>query len=340
MIGLLGLLGLLAAIDTTNELPVVASASDTIRRASDAESLSAVLIRPFNYDPADPWEYSRRQGVLAPDALIASRIWNRPPGLRSSPTPTAKLVTKTIPVGATPLVPHPARSLPASIFPARAAHEERIGWSVRGIPITMHVYGSEARPLLIFAAIHGDEPNTAGVARRLVEYLDVHPKAYHGRGVVVIAVANPDGLAHQTRGNAHDVDVNRNFPARNWQSSDRGRYHGGASHSSEPETQALLKTIELLDPRGIISLHAIRRGRHGNNFDGPGEDLAKMLSAENSYRVLKTIGYPTPGSFGSWAGVDRAIPTVTLELPSDLDSEAAWRENQSALLKAITFGQE
>ncbi len=333
MIGLLGLLGLLAPIGTANELPVVAS-------VSDAGSASSVLIRPFNYDPADPWEYSRRQGVLAPDALIASPIWNRPPVLRSSPTPAAVLVTTTLPVGEIPPVPHRARSLPSSSLSALAAREVRIGWSVRGIPITMHVYGSEARPLLIFAAIHGDEPNTAGVTRRLIEHLDAHPEAYRGRGVVVIPVANPDGLARQTRGNAHDVDVNRNFPARNWQSSDRGRDHGGANHSSEPETQTLLKAIELLDPRGIIALHAIRRGRHGNNFDGPGEDLARLLSAENGYRVLKTIGYPTPGSFGSWAGVDRAIPTVTLELPSDLDSEAAWRENQSALLKAITFGQE
>ena len=299
-------LGLLALLGAANESPPVVTTGDRDHRALP------VLIRPFNYDPADPWEYTRRKGVRSPESLAASTIWNRPPGHRPSSAPVAKS-TET--------------AQPRVIV---------IGSSWKGVPIEMHIYGDDTRPLLIFAAIHGDEPNTAGVAKRLVEHLNSHPDAVQGRGVAVISVANPDGLALKARGNSRAVDVNRNFPARNWLPSEKGRYHGGTQHSSEPETLALIKAIELLDPRGIVSLHCIRRGRHGNNFDGPGEDLAKLLATRNGYRVLKTIGYPTPGSFGSWAGVDRAIPTVTLELPSDLDSESAWRENREALLDAIS----
>ena len=96
--------------------------------------------------------------------------------------------------------------------------------------------------------------------------------------------------------------------------------------------------IQLIDdwqPNRIITLHAITRGRHGNNFDGPAEGLAKTMSRHNEYSVLKSMGYPTPGSFGSWAGVDRQIPTITLELPSDASGQTAWRENREALLSAI-----
>jgi murein peptide amidase A len=297
MIRMFGLLAFLATLDSN---PI-----DTLT------CKPSVLIRPFNYDPADPCEYTRRRGQLSPGAISTSAIWNRPPGYRTRH--------------------HSRDEAEASVLPRVLI----IGSSVKGIPIPMHVYGQETRPLLIFAAIHGDEANTAGVVRRLVEYLDSHPEACRGCSVAVIPVANPDGLARGTRCNARDVDVNRNLPARNWRSSDKGRYHGGTEHSSEPETRALIQAVELLDPRGIISLHCIQRGRHGNNYDGPGEELARLLSARNGYRVLKTIGYPTPGSFGSWAGVDRAIPTVTLELPSDMDGEAAWRENREALLDAI-----
>ena len=303
---MMSVLGLLVLLGAGNESPPVVTTGD------QAHLELPVLIRPFNYDTGDPWQYTRRKGIRSPESLAASTIWNRPPGYRQPAVPVAK---------------------------ATDAMQPRvivIGSSWKGVPIKMHVYGDDTRPLLIFAAIHGDEPNTAGVARRLAEHLDSHPEAYRGRGVVVIPIANPDGLALKSRGNARTVDVNRNFPARNWQPSERGRYHGGTQHSSEPETLALINAIELLDPRGIVSLHCIRRGRHGNNFDGPGEDLAKLLAIRNGYRVLKTIGYPTPGSFGSWAGVDRAIPTVTLELPSDLDSESAWRENREALLDAIS----
>lgn len=299
-------LGLLVLLGTANESAPVAA-------AEQAAPLDwPVLIRPFNYDPADPWEYTRRRGIRSSESLAASTIWNRPPGYRPPMASDVKA---------------------ADTAPPRVVV---IGSSRKGVPIKMHLYGNDTRPLLIFGAIHGDEPTTAGVTKRLVEHLDAHPEAYRNCGVAVIPVANPDGLALQRRGNARAVDVNRNFPARNWQPSEKGRYHGGTQHSSEPETLALLKAIELLDPRGIVSLHCIRRGRHGNNFDGPGADLAKLMASRNGYRVLKTIGYPTPGSFGSWAGIDRAIPTVTLELPSDLDTDAAWRENRAALLDAIS----
>jgi protein MpaA len=59
------------------------------------------------------------------------------------------------------------------------------------------------------------------------------------------------------------------------------------------------------------------------------------MAMHNVYPVKATIGYPTPGSFGSWAGIDLQIPVITLELPRDLPSEKAWEGNRDALLEAI-----
>ena len=62
------------------------------------------------------------------------------------------------------------------------------------------------------------------------------------------------------------------------------------------------------------------------------------MARHNRYPVKASMGYPTPGSFGSWAGIDRGIPTVTLELPRDLSNAWVWRENAPALMTFIRMG--
>ena len=268
-----------------------------------------VLITPFNVDTANLWEYSRRGGVLSPGHTAFGRVWNRP-----------------------------LRSL--TIRPAHDHETRQLGTSVMGVPIVGHFFGSSGPKTLIFAAIHGDEPTTAQVTRRLVEYLSTHPEGYLGRRVLVLPVANPDGLARQTRANARQIDLNRNFPSKNFAVGKKGRYFGGEQPASEPETQSLMLLIDDWQPDRIITIHSIVRGKHGNNFDGPGEALAQLMSRHNEYAVLPSIGYPTPGSFGSWAGVDRQTPTITLELPSDGTGEACWRECCDALLAVIQASSE
>ena len=113
------------------------------------------------------------------------------------------------------------------------------------------------------------------------------------------------------------------------------RYYGGPAAASEPETKAIMQAIQQLNPGRIIALHSISAGKHCNNYDGPGEGLAERMAAANHYPVKATIGYPTPGSFGTWAGIDKRIATVTLELPAGQDVASLWAPNKAALLAAI-----
>lgn len=192
------------------------------------------------------------------------------------------------------------------------------------------------RLTLIIGGIHGSEPTSAFVAHQLAEYLNKNPQAAGGRPVVIIPASNPDGLLAGSRTNANGVDVNRNFPATNWRPHKHKLYYNGPSPSSEPETQAILNAMNTLMPARIISIHSIERGRHCNNYDGPAESLAKLMHSFNRYPVTPTMGYPTPGSLGSFAGIDRQIPIITLELPRDASGETAWKENRAALLAAIS----
>jgi protein MpaA len=222
---------------------------------------------------------------------------------------------------------------------ARARTIER-GRSVRGIPLVLELLGDGPERVFIFGGIHGNEPTSAYVAHELSSYLRAHPEVLAGRTVGILAEANPDGLTRGSRCNANGVDLNRNFPARNWKRSDRKGSRGGCRPGSEPETQAILRSMELLHPARVVSLHAATEGHYCNNYDGPARQLAQLMARTNRYPVKARMGYPTPGSFGSWAGIDRGIPTVTLELPCGRSGPQCWRENRDALLAFISHGAE
>ena len=89
--------------------------------------------------------------------------------------------------------------------------------------------------------------------------------------------------------------------------------------------QFVINIIEKYQPKLIITLHAPYKIV---NYDGPAQELANRISEITGYPVEPNIGYPTPGSFGNYAGVERDIPTITLELPEDETNEALWLTNK------------
>ena len=138
--------------------------------------------------------------------------------------------------------------------------------------------------------------------------------------LLFIPCLNPDGMQLGQRTNANGVDLNRNFPTKNWGENHGDNatcddaetaYYGGTSGGSEIETQFLIDTISEFKPNKILTLHAPYKVV---NYDGPAKELAEKISTIINYPVEASIGYPTPGSFGTYAGVERQIPTITLEL--------------------------
>ena len=192
-----------------------------------------------------------------------------------------------------------------------------------------------ARTALILGGFHGDEPKSVFVCRQLIELLGREPQTATDVAWVIVPEVNPDGLAIRTRRNANRVDLNRNFPTSNWTvGSRRSRMFGGTVPASEPETRAAIRLIERVRPDWIITIHSIGAGRFCNNYDGPALRLSRAMHRLNRYPVRRSIGYPTPGSFGSWAGIERRIPTLTLELPSLHSRKRCWEDNRLALLSA------
>ena len=211
-----------------------------------------------------------------------------------------------------------------------------LGHSVQGRPLVMRVLGSGEKPVFIFGGIHGHEPTSAQLAEEMLNFLLDNPRIWAGHSVAILPSANPDGLVKRTRQNINGVDCNRNFAARNWKKGRPGhRYYGGPRPLSEPETRAIVRAVEMLQPKAIISIHSMSAGKFCNNYDGPARELAGIMTRKNHYPVRASIGYPTPGSFGSWAGVDLQIPTITLELPREKSINEVWPANRDAILAVI-----
>ena len=179
--------------------------------------------------------------------------------------------------------------------------------------------------ILVIGCFHGDEPQGKWL---IDKYLKKHfPSAkseISRRGMLFIPCLNPDGLANNTRTNANGVDLNRNFPTQNWgqDTSAAGEnpenYYQGNTPASEIETQFIIKILEKYSPKVILTLHAPYKIV---NYDGPAKEIANKISKIITYPVEESIGYPTPGSFGTYCGVERNIPTITLELDEEIPIE-------------------
>lgn len=209
------------------------------------------------------------------------------------------------------------------------------GRSVLGIPLEVWRPHERCR-LLIFAGIHGEEPETTYALSRALRQLAARPE----HAAVVLAV-NPDGLTRGTRGNAHGVDLNRNFPSRDWQP--RAVTHRstledpsdvllspGSHAGSEPETQALLALIAELRPEAVIALHAPLACID----DANGSPLGQWLAQRTGMPFVRDVGYPTPGSFGSW-GMDHGVPVITYEFPLAA-TEVLMRDHVPVLVELLT----
>lgn len=275
----------------------------------------------------------------------------RPP-LQSSIIPCSRLIFLLLLVPAIALagclgtpqsLPEPELVIPSGLGPLPPTLEKpnlsvrtvTLGRSVQGKPLVMTVFGSSPNPILIFGGIHGHEPTSAQLANRLVRFLRQNPRIWQNTSIAILPQANPDGLAKGTRQNINGVDCNRNFPANNWRTSRPGhRFYGGPRPLSEPETRAIVKAVQTLQPRFIVAIHSMPGGDYCNNYDGPARVLAEIMAQKNHYPVKASIGYPTPGSFGSWAGVDQKIPTITLELPREQPIGRVWLANRNAILAA------
>jgi murein peptide amidase A len=198
-----------------------------------------------------------------------------------------------------------------------ALGDSREGRSIVGRVIAGHAQSrasedanATACRLLVVGGVHGDEPTSVAAVLELVERLGPAPSRWEA--LVIVPALNPDGLHTGVKNARSDVDLNRNFPARNFTRAHSPGYDPGPFPLSEPECALLARLCHHHRIDAAVAVHA---PLCCVNFDGPARAWANAVANASGWPVREDIGYPTPGSLGSWLGVDHGLPVLTVELP-------------------------
>jgi len=217
------------------------------------------------------------------------------------------------------------------IDPEVGLRRHTIGYSVGGRPLDIVAMGDGVDTTFVLAGIHGDEPAGPPLAEALIEHLSRRPYLLRGKTVVVMPLANPDGLERRSRFNANGVDLNRNFATSNRTAT---AAHGPAG-LSEPESRAIAWVMDHFQPDRVVSIH---QPLACIDYDGPGASLAYQMATLCGLPVKK-LG-ARPGSLGSYVGLNLDRPIITMELPRSadgLDGARLWDRYGPALLTAVTY---
>ena len=220
-------------------------------------------------------------------------------------------------------------------------------------PLMFTYFGNATGNCVLFlGGVHGDELPTVYLMIKLAHYIKENPVMFKDKCIVIAPLVNPDSFLSDapTRVNANGVDINRNFPTRDWQKDAirqwiakgkrNKRYYPGAKPASEHETMFQIALIKRFKPKKILSVHS---PLNFFDYDGPSSDLnsfdqwMEKISKESNH-PFKKFGY-YPGSLGNYAGHERNIFTLTLELPSSdpRNGSVYFQKFQPSILKFINL---
>jgi len=187
------------------------------------------------------------------------------------------------------------------------AEKWSIGQSVEGRDIPAIVIGEGTRYAIIDGSIHGNEKTATFACLRIAELLiDYYRSDPYWQSrlteytVIIIPVLNPDGFYHNTRNNANDVNLNRQFPPK--------------GTTTEPEAWALRWLMGNCTPTIYVNIH---EGWHWYplhmlyGYYEQGTNKAKtieaMHQANNTFAGLRHWGWFTEQGCNVWIGKVKTI---------------------------------
>ena len=220
-----------------------------------------------------------------------------------------------------------------------------IGTSVEGRPILAHSFGNGSETVVFVAGTHGNEPSSKYTLDSWVNDLEAqYGKIPTNKRIIVIPNLNPDAYLQDKRTNAHNVDLNRNFPANNWKKDvtvPGGTLvinGGGPTALSEPESKSLANYVLSVSPKLVLTYHAQAHTVIAND-SGNSMQLAHEYASHSSYRALSNSSlnglftYDTTGAFEDWLHDKHGIPALLIEHTTSYTNE--FHKNQNAMWAMI-----
>jgi protein MpaA len=183
---------------------------------------------------------------------------------------------------------------------------------------------SAERKALVVGSIHGNEREghevVAALHRRAEKIGDVD--------LWVVRTVNPDGVRADRRANAHGVDLNRNFPYRWRPSSTSSLEYGGPRPLSEPESRAVARLAQRLEPAVSVWYHQ-PWGEVLLPCKGKAA-IEKRYARIAQFPTNRCRGQKLPGTVASWQDHRFGGEAFVVELPGGGISSAQARRHARA----------
>jgi len=221
----------------------------------------------------------------------------------------------------------PPVAAPAKLTPKWA----RFGASVRGKALMAATIGEGPRRIYIIGGIHGDEPEAPATAELLPELLAESANLPNST-IRVVKDMNPDGAAAKTRTNTRRVDLERNWPSKDFQREARS----GDRPLSELETLAVHTDLLAFKPDIVIVFQSANLPPSVSSL-GSGRTLAHSFcsaarKADPHWRFSPEQRNRPPGSIESLVGVDMGKTVLRVEFQRN----TAASRNARAVLAGLT----
>lgn len=208
-----------------------------------------------------------------------------------------------------------------------------LGWMVARSqvgdrPMFAELYGEQGPVLFLLSAIHGNERIAISFGERVRTALLGGMAERLGVRIFFVQAGNPDGINAASRANSRGIDLNRNFPAENFDPNGAG----GTMPLSESESIMLARVLDWTEPAAVISVHCCGALI---DHDGPGEDLGfqmQQAAQQHADFAFERLG-SRPGSMGSYVGLTLNTPIITVEMDRNSRVDAI---DQFAAIEAAT----
>ncbi|XP_047328171.1 carboxypeptidase SOL1 [Impatiens glandulifera] len=260
-----------------------------------------------------------------------------------------------------------------SAFAHRCSNISRIysiGESVNGLPLWVVEISDkpgveEAEPAFKFVGnVHGDEPVGRELMLLLANWLcdnyHIDPLAtliIDNVHLHILPSMNPDGFELRRRGNANNIDLNRDFPDQLFPINDD-------VDARQPETQAIMRWLKDIQFTASASLHGgalvanypwdgtpdKRKSYYGCPDDETFRFLASVYSRShyNMSRSTEFVGgitngafwYPVYGGMQDWNYIHAGCFELTLEISDDKwppsnELHTLWEYNKMSMLNIV-----
>ncbi|MGD8759535.1 MAG: DUF2817 domain-containing protein [Anaerolineales bacterium] len=290
--------------------------------------------------------------IIAGGALVVLLLIFMGKGDRSIPTTPTEFAQPT--VAATSWVateaapPSPIPTIAPTIAqptePTVIINYHTLGHSAGGRRIELAEVGYLGdRAIVVVGSIDGTQTDTREAVNDCIEYYASNQSDIpSGTTLFFVPTINPDGNASNSRLNAHQVDLNRNWQTGDWTPNPPLPGYpnglagaGGSQPFSEPETQALRDLILDLKFGGkqvvVVVFHSSVRRSSGEVYAGYTASGSHHASESLTLAVAQILGYSyevewgdydTPGNVVEWTA-EQGIPSVDIVWPKN-DGPSAW----------------